>query len=71
MKNYPEREVNNARRQLLVYEQDLKEVENKVADLEVKNQQYTHDLILINKVNESPIKLEDLDKKWIMIDSKK
>jgi len=71
MKNYPEREVNNARRQLLVYEQDLKEVENKVADLEVKNQQYTHDLILINKVNESHIILEDLDKKWIMIDSKK
>ena len=50
MKNYPEREVNNARRQLNVFDQELKEVESKVADLEIKNQQYTHDLVAINKV---------------------
>ncbi|KAL4476261.1 hypothetical protein ABPG74_009994 [Tetrahymena malaccensis] len=64
LKNRQEREIENANRQLLQYENSLKEIEIKVSELESKNQQYTTELASINKlVLEKEKEVEEMSQK--------
>ncbi|KAL4475501.1 hypothetical protein ABPG72_013325 [Tetrahymena utriculariae] len=64
LKNRQEREIENANRQLLQYENQLKDIEIKVSELESKNQQYTTELASINKlVFEKEKEVEEMSQK--------
>ncbi|EAR87969.3 transmembrane protein, putative (macronuclear) [Tetrahymena thermophila SB210] len=64
LKNRQEREIENANRQLLQYENQLKDIEIKVSELESKNQQYTTELASINKsVLEKEKEVEEMSQK--------